>query len=193
MLVNRKCRRGLQCNKHGGEVYISQQMITVSLPSKHNSCFDRPALRLDCSFPRSLGWLTTSNYGGMPPSSLKSRPYSAYILSSLTLAHYISLPLGQALVCKRCFSKKSLEDCEENPTEMTTCQEPNPVCMMYQTKAEKDGMSEERHLRYCTTLDRLKLLQRLCDMEPMEIPKLGVVTCRAYTDFCTEEGCFKHV
>ncbi|XP_078346847.1 uncharacterized protein LOC144632122 [Oculina patagonica] len=96
--------------------------------------------------------------------------------------------LGQALVCNTCFSKVSSEDCDENAVE-ETCQEPKPVCMMYQTTAIRNGKSDERHIRYCTSEGRLKMLQNLCNMEPTVIPNLGLVTCRAYTDFCTTKNC----
>ena len=95
-------------------------------------------------------------------------------------------------MCRTCFSKISLDDCEAKATE-ETCEEPTPVCMMYQTTARKGPLSKERHIRYCTSMDLLKTLQDHCAKEPVEIPSLGVVTCRAYTDFCTEESCLARV
>ncbi|KAL9955902.1 hypothetical protein ACROYT_G037300 [Oculina patagonica] len=96
--------------------------------------------------------------------------------------------LGHALICRSCFSTVSSEDCDENATEMT-CQEPTPVCMMYQTTAVKDGEKTYRYIRYCTSQWLFKTQQEVCKMKPQEIPGLGLVMCRAHKDFCTKPSC----
>ena len=88
-----------------------------------------------------------------------------------------------------CLSDDSEEDCKG---EEVICPGELPVCTMYITTKELDGVSSQRFMRFCSTLEQTEVLQEMCSLGPLFIPGLGTTTCIAYEQREVRKVALKH-